>query len=107
MVKFVTKIQVHMNHSAEVIVGAQARIYLLNSNIGDVPEDHTKIWCAMGYIINNFISHGTVLDNIDIYALTKESTEAHLLTVNIKNLWMRICCRQRQQLPMLDLCRRL
>ena len=31
---FITKLQVHLNHSAEVIVGAQAIIFLLNSKIG-------------------------------------------------------------------------
>ena len=34
---FITKLQVHFNHSAEVIVGDQAIISLLNRNIGDVP----------------------------------------------------------------------
>ena len=45
--RFITKIQVHMNQTAKVVVGDQASISLLNSNIGDVPEDHTIIWCAM------------------------------------------------------------
>ena len=34
--------------------------------------------------MKNLISHGAVLDNFNIYALMKESREAHLLTVNIK-----------------------
>ena len=41
--RFITKLQVHLNHSAEVIVGSQASIYFLNGKIGDVPEDHTTI----------------------------------------------------------------
>ena len=40
---FIAKLQVHLNHSSEVIVGAQLRIFLLNSKIGAVPEDHTTI----------------------------------------------------------------
>ena len=35
--RFITKLQVHLNHIAEVIVGYQASISLLNSKIGDVP----------------------------------------------------------------------
>ena len=35
--RFVTKLQVHLNHSAEVIVGVQASISFLNRKIGDVP----------------------------------------------------------------------
>ena len=35
--RFITKLQVHLNHSAEVIFGDQARISFLNSKIGDVP----------------------------------------------------------------------
>ena len=50
-------------HSAEVIVGAQASISLLNVNMGDVPEYHTTIWVAMGYIMNKLISHGSVMKN--------------------------------------------
>ena len=53
--RFITKLQVHFNHSAEVIVGDQAIIYLLNSNIGDVPEDHTKIYCTMGDVMKKLV----------------------------------------------------
>ena len=80
---FITKLQVHLNHSAEVLVGAQASTSLLNINIGDVPEDHTTIWCAMGDIMKKLVSHGAVLDNLDLDLLMKEDREAHLLTVNI------------------------
>ena len=52
--------------------------------MGDITEDHTTIWCDMGYITKKLISHGAVLDNIEIDVLMKESREAHLLTVNIK-----------------------
>ena len=45
--RFTTKLQVHFKHIAELIVGDQASISFLNINIGDVPEDHTTIWCAM------------------------------------------------------------
>ena len=86
--RFITKIQVHFNHIAEVIVGDQASISLLNINVGDVPEDHTSIWCAMGDIMNKLVSHGAVMDNIDLDSLMKEARDAHLLTVNIKLLWM-------------------
>ena len=82
--RFITKIQVHVNNSAKVTVGSQSSIYFLNSKIGDVPEDHTKIWCAMGNIMNKLVSHGEVLDNIDLDLIIKEYREAHLLTVNIK-----------------------
>ena len=73
-----------MNHSAEVIVEAQAIISLLNSNIEDVPEDHKTIWCAMGEIMKKLVLLGAVLDNIDLDSLMKEDREAHLLTGNIK-----------------------
>ena len=82
--KFISKIQIHLNHSAEVIFGAQSRISLLNSNIGYVPEDHTAIWCAMGDITKRLVSHGAVLDNTKLDSLTKEARETHILTVNIK-----------------------
>ena len=81
---FISKLQLHLNHSAEVIVGAQASISLLNRKIGDVPEDHTVIWCAIGDITKKLISHGSVLENLDLDFLIKEDKEAHLLTVNIK-----------------------
>ena len=73
-----------MNQSAEVIVGDQASISLLNRNIEDVPEYHIEIWCAMGDIMKNLVSHGAVLDNLDLDSLMKEAREAYLLTVNIK-----------------------
>ena len=95
----------HLNHSAEVIVGDQASISLLNINMGDVADDHKAVWFAMGDTMKNFISNGVVLDKLDIDALMKESREAHLLTVNIKNLWMMLWHRKRQNLPKLDLCR--
>ena len=82
--RFITKIQVHLNHSAEVIVGDQAIIFLINSNIVDVQEDHTTIWFAMGDIMKKLVSHGAVLDNLDLYFLMKEAREAHILTLNIK-----------------------
>ena len=85
MEKFFSKLQVHLNHSAEVIVGAQSSIYLLNSKVEDVLEDHTTIWFAMGDIMKKLISHVAVLDNLDIGALMKESRDAHLLIVNIKS----------------------
>ena len=49
-----------------------------------MPEDHTNIWVAMGYIMNKLISHVSVLENIDFDALMKEAREAHLLTASIK-----------------------
>ena len=82
--RFITKIQIHLNHSAEVIVGNQQSISLLNSKIGDVPEYHTQIWCTMGYIMKKLVSHGELLDNLDLDSLMKEYREAHILTVNIK-----------------------
>ena len=103
-----SKLQVRLNHSAEVIVGAQASISLLNSKMGDVLEDHTTILCTMGDITKNLISHGAVLNNLDLYSLMKEAArEAHILTVNIKNMWMMLWHRQCQQLPRLDICLRL
>ena len=93
--KFIYKIQVNMNHSADIIVGAHDIISLLNSNIGYVPEYHTKIWCDMGYIMIKLISHGEVLENLDLELLMKEAKEAHILTANIKILWMMLCHRQR------------
>ena len=84
MEKFVTKLQVNLNHSTEAIVGAQAITYLLKSKMLDVPEDHNTIWCAMGDVIKKLISHGAFLDNLDIDGLMMESREAHLLTVRNK-----------------------
>ena len=80
--RFITKLQVHLNHSTELIVGAQSIISFLNRNIVDVPEDHTNIWCAMGDIMKKLVSHGAVLNNFDLDLLMKEAREAHLLTVN-------------------------
>ena len=57
MAKFISKLQVHPNHCAEVIFGAQESIYVLNSNMGDVPEYHTTIWRVMGDIMKKLISH--------------------------------------------------
>ena len=34
--------------------------------------------------MKNLVSHGSVLDNPELYSLMKEAREAHLLTVNIK-----------------------
>ena len=34
--------------------------------------------------MKKLVSHGVVLDNIDLDLLTKEDREAHILTVNIK-----------------------
>ena len=47
MEKFISKIQVNLNHSVEIMVGVQVSISLLNRKMGDMPEDHTTIWCAM------------------------------------------------------------
>ena len=105
--KFISKLQVHLNHSAEVIVGAQASISLRNSKIRDVPEDHRTIWCAMGDITKKLISHGAFLENIDLDSLMREAMEAYILTAKIKNLWMMLWDRQHQQLPRLDLCMKL
>ena len=52
--------------------------------MGDLPQDHMTIWCAMGDIMKNLISHGAVLENLDLDLLMKEAMEAHLLTVNIE-----------------------
>ena len=38
----------------------------------------------MGDIINKLITHGEVLENIDLDSLTKEARKAHLPTVNTK-----------------------
>ena len=57
MEKFISKLQVYLNHSAEVIVGAQASISVLNRKIVDVLEYHTTIWCAMGDITKKLIAH--------------------------------------------------
>ena len=88
VVNFISKLQVYLNHSVNTIFGAQTRISLLNSNMGDMPEDLTVIWYAMGYIMKKLISRGTVLNSIDLDLLMKEAIEVHLLTVNIKNSWM-------------------
>ena len=82
--RFIAKLQVHLNSSTEVICGAQASISLLNRNIGDVPEDHTKFLCAMGDIMKKLVSDGEVLYNNELDLLMKEAMEAHLLNVNIK-----------------------
>ena len=38
----------------------------------------------MVYIMKMLISHGEVMENLDVDALIKESREAHLLTASIK-----------------------
>ena len=43
MADFISKLQLHLTHSAEVIVGDQVSISLLNSKMGDFPEYHTTI----------------------------------------------------------------
>ena len=63
---FITKLQVHLNQSAEVIDRYQASISLLNINIGDVLEYHTTIWCTMGESMKKLVSHGAVLNNLDL-----------------------------------------
>ena len=73
MEKFVSELQSYLTHSAEVILGYQASIFLLNSNMGDVPEDNTTIWVAMGDITKKFISHGAVLEKLDADTLMKEA----------------------------------
>ena len=105
--RFITNLQVNLNHSAEVIVGDQASILFLNSKIGDVLEYHTQIWCGMGDIMKKLVSHGAVLDNLDLDSLMREAREAHLLTVNIKLLWMMIWHRQCKHIPELDMSLRL
>ena len=82
--KFFSKLQVHLSNSAEVIVGDQEKMYLLNSKMGDVTYYHTAIWYAMGDITKKLISHGVFLDNLNIDALMKEAREAHILTANKK-----------------------
>ena len=69
--KFISKLQVHLNHSSEVILEYQERNSLLNIKIVDVPKDHMKIWCDMGDIMKNLISHGAVLENLDLDSLIK------------------------------------
>ena len=71
MANFVSKQQVHLNHSAEVFVGYLAIVSLINSKMGYVPEYHTTIWCAMGDIMKKLISHVAVLYNLDINAIMK------------------------------------
>ena len=41
--------------------------------MGDVPEDNTTIWVAMGDIMKKFISHGAVLEKLDADTLMKEA----------------------------------
>ena len=84
MESFVSKLKLHLTHSAEVIVGAQSSISLININMGDLPEYHTIIWVAIGDIMKKLISHGAVLENMDVEALTKEAREAHLTTARIQ-----------------------
>ena len=84
MANFISRLQIHLNHSAEVTVGAPASISFLTSKIGDVQEDRTTIWCAIGDIMKKLVSHGAVMENIDFGLIMKEAREAHLLTVNIK-----------------------
>ena len=43
MADFISKLQLNLTHSAEVIVGDQVSISLLNSKMGDFPEYHTTI----------------------------------------------------------------
>ena len=81
---FITKLQIHLNHSIEVMIRYQASILLQNSKIGDMLEYHTTIWCLMGDIMKKLVLHGAVLDNIDLNWLMKEAREAHLLTLDIK-----------------------
>ena len=57
----------------------------------------------MGCIMKKLVSHGAVLDNLDLDLLMKEARESHISTVNIKIMWMMLWHRQRQQLPKLDL----
>ena len=87
MARFVFKLQSHLTHSVEVIFGAQASISLLNIKMVDVPEDCTTIWVTMVDIMKKLISHGAVLENIDVDALMKELNiyiEPNLLTASIK-----------------------
>ena len=69
MKKVFPKIQLNFTCSTEVIVAAQESISLPNINMGDVPEDHTKIWVAMGDNTKKLISHGAVLDMLMLMRL--------------------------------------
>ena len=71
--KVFSKLQLHLNHSAEVIVADQAIIFLINSKMVDVTEYHATIWVDMGYTVKKLISHGAFLENIDVDSLMKES----------------------------------
>ena len=73
MEKFISKLQVHLNHGAEVIFGEEASMYLLNSNMGDVQEYHATIWCAMGGTMKKLISYELVLDNLNLDLVMKEA----------------------------------
>ena len=42
-------------------------------SVQDSYEDHTTIWCVMGDIMNKLVSHGSVLDNLELDFLIKES----------------------------------
>ena len=84
MAKFISKLQLYLTHSEELIVVSQRSIYLININMVDMPEYHTAILVAMGDITKKLILHGVVLENLDVDTLMKESREAHLMTASIK-----------------------
>ena len=104
MTDFISKLQLHLIHSAEVVVGDQVSISLLNSKMGDFLEDHTTIWLAMGEIIDKLILHGVFMGKNYVDGIMKEAREAHLLTSSIKHLWEMIWPRQTQRVPRFDLC---
>ena len=61
MENFVSTLQLHLTHSAEVIFGPQVSISLLNSKMVDMQKYHTTNWVDMGDIMNKLMFHGAVL----------------------------------------------
>ena len=53
------------------------------------------MWSEIEDIIKNLVSHGPVLDILDLDFILKETKESHILTVNIKLLSMNLWKRQR------------
>ena len=84
MEKFISRMQLHLTQSVEMVVGSQLGISLLNINMGDVSEDHITIWVSMVYIMEKLILHRAVLEKLDVDCLMKEDREAYLLTASIK-----------------------
>ena len=67
MENFIYKLQIHLNHRAEVIAGDQVSIFFLNIKIVEVPEYRTTIWCAMGDITKKLIFQGALLEYLDLH----------------------------------------